>query len=96
MGNHKGFVLILQSGAGGYLAYLDVADACNHASHVDGDGWVFRFEFDGFRSGRHRRSRPVIKLRRVSTLGSPNATAMPSAIKSAGDRHCVEYALDCE
>jgi hypothetical protein len=96
MGSRNGFVLILQSGAGGYLGCTEVADAYDDTSHVGGDGWIFRFQFVGHQTSRHRRSRPLVKLRQVSTLGCPSATAMPTALQSAGNRHCVEYALECE
>jgi hypothetical protein len=96
MENRKGFVLILQSGAGGYLGCSEEEDACNHLSHIDGDGWLFHFEFDGYRKGRHQRSRPVVKLQLIAPFGSPNASAMAAALTAAGDRHCVDYVLDCE
>ena len=95
MVNRKGFVLILQSGAGGYLGCSEEDDACNHASHFDGDGWLFHFEADGLWKGRHRRSRPTVKLQLIAPFGSPDASAMPTALAAAGDRHCVSYVLDC-
>jgi hypothetical protein len=96
MENRKGFVLILQSGAGGYLGCSEEADACNHTSRFDGDGWVFHFEFDGYLNGRHRRSRPVVKLQLIAPFGCPNASAMAAAIAVAGMRHCVDYLIDGE
>jgi hypothetical protein len=96
MGNHKGFVLILQSGAGGYLGCAEEDDACSLVSHIDGDGWLFHFQCDGYRRGRHRRSRPTVKLQLIAPFGSPDANAMPAALAAAGDRHCVDYVLACE
>jgi hypothetical protein len=95
MENRKGFVLILQSGAGGYLDCSE-DDACNHLSHIDGDGWLFHFELYSYRKGRHQRSRPVVKLQLIAPFGSPNASAMAAALAAAGDRHCVNYVLDRE
>jgi hypothetical protein len=96
MGNRKGFMLILQSGAGGYLGCSEEDDACSHATRIDGDGWVFHFEFEGHLKGRHRRSKPMVKLQLIAPFGSPDASAMPAALAAAGDRHCVDYVLDRE
>lgn len=98
MGSDTGFLVILQSGAGGYLGSSDEADACAYAraSYLDEHGWIFYFKFKGYLSGRHRRSQPLVRLRLVSTLGSPAASAMPATLAVAGMRHCVDYVLDCE
>ena len=96
MGCSIGYLFIFESGAGGYLWCSDKAEACDRASYFEGSGWIFHFAAVGYASGWHRRSRPVIKLRHVSTLGSPNATAMQAALTAAGTRHGVEYKLDCE
>ena len=96
MGCETGYLVILQSGAGGYLGCADEAGACHRASYFDGEGWIFHFKLKGYASGRHRRSLPIVKLRLVSTLGSPSASSMPAALTAAGERHYVEYALDCE
>jgi hypothetical protein len=96
MGCGTGYLVILQSGAGGYLGSATEADACDRASYFDGEGWLFHFEVDGYSSGRHRRSRQVVRLRLVSTLGRPHRDAIPAALAVAGMRHCVDYSIDCE
>ena len=92
MARNVGYLLILESGAGGYIAGTDESDACDRASHTDGQRWVLRCKFDEHTSGRHRRGRPLVKLRIISTLGRPSA--MPAALAAAGERHYVEYVLD--
>ena len=96
MGCKRGHLVILESGAGGYLGCLDEAEACDRASYFQGNGWVFHFEVDGYQSGRHRRTRPSVKLRLVAQIGNPNASSMPAALAAAGMRHSVDYSIDCE
>ena len=91
MASDAAYLLILANGAGGYIAATDRNEACDRASHTEGHGWVFRCKFDGHTSGRHRRSRPMVKLWLISTLGRPCATAMPTALGIAGERHSVVY-----
>ncbi|MFC7478138.1 hypothetical protein ACFQS7_27580 [Dankookia sp. GCM10030260] len=86
-----GFLLILQSGAGGYMAVANPHDARHRASFADGDGWVFRCEFTGQAAERHRRSRPVVMLGLISTVGRPDSNAMAAALETAGERHSVVY-----
>lgn len=93
MGHRTGFIALLQSGAGGYVGHSSEADARSHASRLGGSGWVFRFDYEGFQGGRHRRSRPVVKLWQVSVFGSPAENSLEAALKSAGARHCVSYVL---
>jgi hypothetical protein len=85
------FLLILESGVGGYIAADNPHDACHRASFADGHGWIFRCEFGDHTSERHRRSRPSVKLWLVSTLGSPSGSAMTTALEIAGARHRVLY-----
>jgi hypothetical protein len=91
MATEVGFLLILESGVGGYIAATDPLDARHRASFADGHGWVFRCEFSGHKSGSHWRSRPVRTLWLISTVGRPNSDAMPAALKTAGERHRVQY-----
>ena len=91
MATDVGFLLILQSGAGGYMAAANPLDARHRASFADGDGWVFRCEVTGQAAERHRRSRPVVMLRLISTVGRPDSNAMAAALETAGERHSVVY-----
>lgn len=93
MASDAGYLLILDNGAGGYIAANDRNDACNRASHADGHGWVFRCKFDEHTSGRHRRSRPMVKLWLISALGRPNSGSITAALEIAGERHSVSYKL---
>jgi hypothetical protein len=91
MASDIGFLLVLKSGAGGYIAATSPHDARRRASFADGDGWLFRCEGTGRASERHRRSRPVVMLRLISTVGRPDSNAMAAALETAGARHCVAY-----
>jgi|SRR3954453_7229272 hypothetical protein len=91
MATDVGFLLILESGAGGYIAAANSHDARHRASYADGDGWVFRCEVTGQAAERHRRRRPVVTLRLISTVGRPDSNAMAGALETAGERHSVVY-----
>jgi len=91
MADEVAFLLILESGAGGYIAVASAHDACHQASFADGNGWVFRCEVTGQAAERHRRSRPVVTLRLISTVGRPDSNAMAAALETAGERHSFVY-----
>jgi hypothetical protein len=91
MAGEISFLLVLESGAGAYIAATSPHDARRRASFADGDGWVFRCEVTSRASERHRRSRPVVRLWLISTLGHPNSNAMAAALEAAGERHSVLY-----
>ena len=48
---YAGYLIILESGVSGYLGCCDEVDACDRASNLNGKGWLFRFEVDGYASG---------------------------------------------
>jgi hypothetical protein len=91
MAGESSFLLILENGAASFLAAASPNDARHHASFADGHGWVFRCEFNGYASERHRRSGPVKTLWLISALGRPNSDVMIAALNIAGEQHRVLY-----
>src|SRR4051812_44566035 len=85
------FLLILESGAGGYITATSPSDACHRASFADGHGWIFRCEFAVHTSERHRRAWPIVALRLIATLGRPDDNALVEALYVAGGRHRAFY-----
>src|SRR4051794_14855580 len=91
MADESTFLLITESGAGGYMTATSPSDARHRASFADGHGWIFRCEFDDQMSERHRRAWPLVMLRLIATLGRPDEDAMADALDVAGERHRAVY-----
>ena len=91
MPGESSFLLILENGTASFLPAASPNDARHCASFADGQGWVFRCEFNGYASEQHRRSRPVKTLWLISALGRPNSQVMTAALNIAGEQHHVLY-----
>jgi hypothetical protein len=87
------FLLILESGAGGYVTKASRKDACQAVADMGSNGWLFRFRAGGHLSGRKRGGR-ITELVLVAAVGSPDANAMADALMAAGKRHGVLYQID--
>jgi hypothetical protein len=88
------FLLILESGAGGYVAEASRERACQRAMSMGSSGWLFRSRFGGYAKGRRRRlDGQIIELVLVRAVGTPDADAMAGALLAAGKRHGVTYQL---
>ncbi|MBC4019164.1 hypothetical protein [Siccirubricoccus deserti] len=85
-------MLILESGAGGYVAEARREQACQRVMTMGSSGWLFRSRFGGYAKGRRRRRNgQIIELVVVRTVGTPDADAMAGALLAAGKRHGVTY-----
>jgi hypothetical protein len=90
MGQDERYLLILETGAGGYIVSADADDVREHAARIDGSGWLFKYQDE-----RHmaRRQRRIVELWLVTTFGHPDANALAAALVAAGKRHRVAYQL---
>ena len=90
MRSDEGYLLILETGGGGYIAAADAGDICEYAARIDGNGWLFKYQDE-----RHmaRRQRRIVELWLVTTFGHPDANALAAALAAAGKRHRVAYQL---
>jgi hypothetical protein len=87
------FLLILESGAGGYVTKASRKDACQVVANMGSNGWLFRFRAGGHLRG-WKRGGPITELVLVAAVGSPDGNAMADALLAAGKRHGVLYQID--
>jgi hypothetical protein len=87
------FVLILESGAGGYVAEARLEAACRVAAGLGSCGWIFRWQSGGYVRGPRQRGGRIIELVLVGTVGTPDGNALPGALIASGQRHGVTYML---
>jgi hypothetical protein len=89
----ESYLLILESGAGGYVAAADEAKVRELAAHVGGQGWVFGCRSGGYPVSKRRGSRKVVDLTLLWTMGQPDQQALVPALQAAGTRHGTLYRL---
>jgi hypothetical protein len=88
------FLLILPSGAGGYVDSADQASEL--AARLDLHGWVLGCRSDGSCAGGRRQGRRSMKRMSVAVLralAEPDDQALAGALEVAGNRHMIEYRL---
>ena len=80
---HGGFLLLLQSGAGGYLCATDENDAQHRTSYVEGHSWLLHCELDGYIAvARNRR-----RARRSGHVGRAEWPCPFALLDLTGPKH---------